>query len=79
MGFFDFVKNAAEKGRNSTMLFLIFQENERMARIAMLNFERCMLDKGLRVSDLVVVQARHAVSRNPRITMGEFIEQYLVR
>jgi hypothetical protein len=79
MGLFDFMKNVAEKSRYSTMLFLIFQDNERMARIAMLNFERCMLDRGLRVTDLVVAQARHAVGRKPKITMGEFIDQYLSR
>jgi hypothetical protein len=77
MGLFNFFQDLAQKGRDSNQLHLIFQDNDRFAKLAMLNLGRCLQDRNIQTSELVLRKAQQAVSANPKITMGEFIDTYL--
>lgn len=78
MGFFsNLIQDIARKGRDTNQLHLIFQDNEGFARLAMLNLGRCLQDRNIQMSDLVIMRARQAVSTDPKITMGDFVDSYL--
>ena len=77
MGIFGFLEKVAENGRKNTLLALIFQQNTAFARLAQKNLERCLRDRGKGFDQSVMIKAQLAITANPNITMGEFIEHYL--
>ena len=66
--------DAASKGRNSTLLMLIFQDNQRHAKVAIDIFERCLAERGLILSEALLNEALREVSKYPRLTIGEFLD-----
>ena len=83
MGFFRSIAsgllNAASNGRNSTQLILIFQDNPGFARLALQQFERCVAERGLELTDQLLRDAEREVSKYPKLTMGEFLDGYVNR
>lgn len=71
--------NAASSGRNSTLLILIFQDNPGFARLALQQFERCVAERGLELTDQLLRDAEREVSKYPKLTMGEFLDGYVNR
>lgn len=80
MGFFSDVVNGlakvASNGRDNTMLFLIFQENEGFRRLAIDNFQRCADERGLKVDSDMIRAARQELNLYPKLKMGEFLDAY---
>jgi hypothetical protein len=66
--------NMASRARNNTQLGLVFQEDPGFARLAMRTFERCLAERGLELTELVVVEARREVSKYPSLTIGQFLD-----
>jgi len=83
MGFFRSIAsgllNVASSGRNSTQLILIFQDNPGFARLALQQFERCVAERGLELTDQLIRDAEREVSKYPKLTMGEFLDGYVNR
>ena len=71
--------NAASSGRNSTQLMLIFQSDQKFARLAQQMFERCVVERGLELTEHLVRTAEREVSRYPELTMGQFLDGYSER
>lgn len=71
--------NAASNGRNSTLLILIFQENPGFARLALQQFERCVAERGLELTDQLLRDAQREASKYPKLTMGQFLDGYVNR
>jgi|GEM_PF-2966981 len=68
---------AASNGRNSTLLILIFQENQGFARLAFQQFQRCVAERGLELNDQLMRDAEREVSKYPKLTMGQFLDGYV--
>lgn len=66
--------NMASRGRNSTMLGMIFQEDQRYAGLARPIFERCLAERGLKLTDLILDHAVDELNKYPTLTMGEFLD-----
>lgn len=80
MGLFNSIvgglQQAASNGRNSTQLRLIFQENQGFAQLAQQTFERCVAERGLKVTSHMITDAQDELLMNPTQTMGEFLDGY---
>jgi len=83
MGFFRSIAsgllNAASNGRNSTLLILIFQDNPGFARLALQQFERCVAERGMQLTDQLLRDAEREASKYPKLTMGQFLDGYVNR
>lgn len=67
----------ASNGRNSTLLITIFQDSQGFARLAFQLFQRCVAERGLELSDQLMRDAEHEVSKYPNLTMGQFLDGYV--
>ena len=74
MGFVNFLENMASKGRNSTLLSQLFQANEGFAKLAMMNLQRSLSERGIQLSDKILWDAKIDAAMSPKITIGQFIE-----
>ncbi len=78
MGFFRSIAvgmlDMASRGRNNTLLALIFQDNPKFAGLALGIFQRCLAERGLQLTESILTEARREVSKYPSLTMGEFLD-----
>lgn len=78
MGFFRSIAvgmlDMASRGRNNTMLALIFQDNPKFAGLALNIFQRCLAERRLQLTEIILIEARREVSKYPSLTMGEFLD-----
>ncbi len=80
MGLFGNIVNklqqSANNGRNSTLLHLVFQENQNFASLALKTFQRCAAERGVEFNEQLMSAARREVSNDPDLTMGRFLDDY---
>lgn len=69
----------ASHGRDTTMLALIFQQHEGLARLAFLQFQRAAAERSIEMDDQLIQDAAREVSKYPKLTMGEFLDGYTNR
>jgi hypothetical protein len=80
MGLFNAIagglSRVASHGRDTTMLALIFQENQGMARLVFQQFQRSAAERNIVVDDRLIHDAARETSKYPKITIGEFLDGY---
>ncbi len=68
------MQKMSSRGNNSTQLLQIFHGDPRFARLALSLFERCLAERGLKLTESVMIEARREVSKYPSLTIGQFLD-----
>ncbi len=66
--------NAASRSRNGTDLAFVFHANPQFSQVALNTFQRCLSERGLQLTELIMTEAQQEVAKYPRLTMGEFLD-----
>ena len=70
------LQQAASNGRDATQLMLVFQENQSFARLAFQQFQRCVAERGMVLTEQLMRDAQGELSKYPKLTMGQFLDGY---